>query len=270
MERNSFVFYRSFYEAVKDLDQETRLAYYEALMRYALNGEEPQDNVIVKSLLNLVKPQIEANNRKYENGKKGGRPKKEAPEAAVGESEADILETKNKPNDNLDETKKNQNKPNETKINQTKPNESNPKPNVNVNENENVNVNDNVLKEKQKKEKSDDFCVCEKTIEYLNEKCGTKYDPENEELHKQIKDRIREGHTLEEFKSVIDKKSRDWINTSMERHLNPVTLFKTIKFDVYLGEPDKKASSVKAFPVTPPMMENGQRYDAMEELLIEN
>ena len=249
MERNSFVFYRSFYEAVKDLDQETRLAYYEALMRYALNGEEPQDNVIVKSLLNLVKPQIEANNRKYENGKKGGRPKKEAPEAAVGESESDILETK---------------------INQTKPNESNPEPNVNVNDNVNVNVNDNVLKEKQKKEKSDDFCACVKTVEYLNEKCGTKYDPENEELHKQIKDRIREGHTLEEFKSVIDKKSRDWINTSMERHLNPVTLFKTIKFDVYLGEPDKKASSVKVFPVTPPMMESGQGYDAMEELLIEN
>ena len=279
MERDSFVFYRSFYESVKELDDNTRLAYYEALMEYALNGVAIDDNVIVKSLLNLVKPQIEANNRKYENGKKGGRPRKEtetvndvkeAPPAAGGNDPGEISTDLEKPNTNQEKPNHNQeltkNSQTETKKNQTKPSETNPKPNVNVN----VNVNDNVLKEKQKKEKSDDFCVCEKTIEYLNEKCGTKYDPENEELHKQIKDRIREGHTLEEFKRVIDKKSRDWINTSMERHLNPVTLFKTIKFDVYLGEPDKKASSVKAFPVTPPMMENGQRYDAMEELLIEN
>ena len=234
--RDSFIFYRSFYEAIKDLPHKEFDQCVRAICEYGLNGQIVEVNgKMSKVAMTLILPQLEANYKRYANGSKGGRPKK-----------TNGFENK-KPNGY--EKKK---------------------PNKNVNDNENVNVNDNVLKEKQKKEKSDDFCVCEKTIEYLNEKCGTKYDPENEELHKQIKDRIREGHTLEEFKSVIDKKSRDWINTSMERHLNPVTLFKTIKFDVYLGEPDKKASSVKAFPVTPPMMENGQMYDAMEELLIEN
>ena len=89
MERDSFVFYRSFYEGVKKLDDATRLAYYEALMEYALNGEEPDgDNVFVTTLFNLIKPQIDVNNKRYENGKKGGRPKKEvseAPQAAGGE-----------------------------------------------------------------------------------------------------------------------------------------------------------------------------------------
>lgn len=281
MERDSFVFYRSFYESVKELDDNTRLAYYEALMEYALNGVAIDDNVIVKSLLNLVKPQIEANNRKYENGKKGGRPRKEtetvndvkeAPPAAGDSDPGEITTDLEKPNTNQEKPNHNQeltkNNQTETKKNQTKPNETNPKPNVNVN----VNDNDNVLKEKEKKEKSDAFSVsvCEKTIEYLNEKCGTTYDPENEELYKQIRERYKEGHTLDEFKAVIDKKSKEWLFSSMAKNLNPITLFKPIKFSVYLGETEKTETPVKVFPGNPSMMENGGAYSDMEELLIEN
>ena len=274
MERDSFVFYRSFYEGVKKLDDSTRLAYYEAVMEYALNGAEPdEDNVFVTTLFNLIKPQIDVNNKRYENGKKGGRPKKEvseAPQAAVGEVDTENQTetkknqtiTKEKPNNNQDITKKNQT---ETK---QKPKETNPKPNVNVNVNVNDNVND--LKEKNKKEKADAFCVCAQTIDYLNQKCGTDYDTQDEKLYKQIYDRVKDGHTLEEFKSVIDKKSRDWLGSeSMSRHLNPFTLFKPIKFDVYLGEPEHKQTSVKVFP-THVMMENGEDYSELENMLLEN
>lgn len=61
-------------------------------------------------MFELVKPQIDTNNKKYINGTKGGRPK-----------------TENKPNDNQTETN-------------TKPIETKQEPNVNVNENVNVNV----------------------------------------------------------------------------------------------------------------------------------
>ena len=46
---------------------------------------------------------------------------------------------------------------------------------------------------------------------------------------------------LDDFKSVIDKKSKEWLGTNMERYLRPDTLFGT-KFESYLNQniPSKK------------------------------
>lgn len=93
MERNGFVFYRSFYEALCALDPETRLACYDALMNYGLNGVEPEAEGVIKAVFILFKPQIDANNKRYANGCKGGKPK----------SNQD--ETKTKPNSNQNITK---------------------------------------------------------------------------------------------------------------------------------------------------------------------
>lgn len=75
MERNGFVFYRSFYEALCALDPEIRLACYDALMNYGLNGVEPEVEGVIKAIFLSFKPQIDANNRRYANGCKGGKPK---------------------------------------------------------------------------------------------------------------------------------------------------------------------------------------------------
>ena len=120
MKRESFVFYESFYLALKDLPADEKLKAFDAISSYALYSEEPDIDGIAKSIFILVKPQIDANNRKYENGKKGGRPIK--------------TETKKEPKNNLTETKQ------EPKNNLT---ETKPKPNVNVNVNVNDNANDN-------------------------------------------------------------------------------------------------------------------------------
>lgn len=77
MERKSFVFYRSFYDSISKLDEETRLKCYEAIIAYGLNGTEPDsDSVIVNAIVELIKPLIDINNKRYMNGCKGGRPKK--------------------------------------------------------------------------------------------------------------------------------------------------------------------------------------------------
>ena len=111
--RDSFIFYRSFAEAIKKLDSnEERLAIYEAIIDYALDDKEPDLLNVPAMAYTLIKPQIDANNKKYWNGKKGGRPK----------ADKNQTETKTKP------------KQNQTK---TKP-EPNVNENVNVNENENV------------------------------------------------------------------------------------------------------------------------------------
>lgn len=74
--RESFVFYRSFYEAVKNLPDDIRGEILSALMEYALNGVEPENlSGIARGYMILMKPQIDANNRRYNNG---CRPKKKS------------------------------------------------------------------------------------------------------------------------------------------------------------------------------------------------
>ncbi len=108
MDRDSFIFYRSFYEAAKPLSKANRAELFDCICEFALNQTETKPKPIVEAMFNLIRPQLEANYNRYLTGCKGGRPPKE---------------TKDKPNDNQTITK--------------------PKPNVNVNVNDNVNKNDN-------------------------------------------------------------------------------------------------------------------------------
>lgn len=71
MARDSFVFYRSFLDGLNAIPKKDRLACYEAIVNYALNGDELKDGVAA-GVLNLVKPIIDANARKAEAGRKGG------------------------------------------------------------------------------------------------------------------------------------------------------------------------------------------------------
>lgn len=86
--RDSFVFYESFYLAISELSATQQGKIFQAICRYALYEEEPELKGASAAVFRLVKPQIDANNRRYENGKKGaehgvkgGRPKnpKETP-----------------------------------------------------------------------------------------------------------------------------------------------------------------------------------------------
>ena len=121
MERESFVFYRSFYEGIKELPRDIQGEVLTAIMEYGLNGATTENQKpITKAMFALIKPQIDANNQRFDNGKRGGRPK----------ADCNQTETETKPNHNQTITKL---KPNH---NQT---ETKSEPNVN----DNVNVNDN-------------------------------------------------------------------------------------------------------------------------------
>mgnify|MGYP004681814909 FL=1 len=112
--RDSFVFYRSFYDAIKDLPRDVQGEIYTAIMEYSLYGKETENlKPIAHSVFTLMKPQIDVNNKRFENGKKGGRPK------SGNEPDGNQEETKEKPSNNQSETKS--------------------KPNVN----DNVNANEN-------------------------------------------------------------------------------------------------------------------------------
>ena len=70
-----FVFYQSFHDMIALIpDSETQLAAYGMICAYALEGTEPEtDNWILNLLFYAVKPLLDSNRKRRENGKKGGR-----------------------------------------------------------------------------------------------------------------------------------------------------------------------------------------------------
>lgn len=69
--RDSFVFYRSYKNALDYLDAETKMRLMEAIFNYALDDKEPTLDGLERSFFELVRPQIDINTQRYENGKKG-------------------------------------------------------------------------------------------------------------------------------------------------------------------------------------------------------
>ncbi len=74
-QNNSFIFYRSFYEAVAELEDRELAACMRALCEYGLNDVERCDSMIAEIVLKMAKPQMDANLERRKNGSKGGRPK---------------------------------------------------------------------------------------------------------------------------------------------------------------------------------------------------
>jgi anti-sigma28 factor (negative regulator of flagellin synthesis) len=119
--RESIVFYRSFYEAIKELSAEEFRNAVMAIMEYGLNDSEIDTSGVAKAILIMAKPQIDKNNKRYENGLRGGTKPKQ-----------NQNETKLEPNSNQSGTK-------------AEPKRTKPEPNDNVND------NDNVIKESEEK-----------------------------------------------------------------------------------------------------------------------
>jgi uncharacterized phage protein (TIGR02220 family) len=67
-------------------------------------------------------------------------------------------------------------------------------------------------------------------LAYLNEKVKRNFKNPGD-IPARLKD-----YSVEDCKTVIDKKCREWLNTDLARHLDPVTLFRPSNFDRYLNQ----------------------------------
>ena len=102
--RESIVIYKSLREATKQLDLETRAKVYDAVMDYAFDGTEPTESGVVQAMFLMMKPIIDINNQRYENGCKGGRPKNQ--NKTETKPKNNQTETKAEPNDNVNDNVK--------------------------------------------------------------------------------------------------------------------------------------------------------------------
>ena len=125
----SFVFYKSFFEAAQCLEEKEQLRLYNAIGEYALNGVEPELTGGARAVFCVIKPVLDSNRSHRENGKKGGRPKK----TVETKEETGVFEEKNRGFENS---------------------ESNENENGNENENENENETVTVTETGIKKQKT--------------------------------------------------------------------------------------------------------------------
>jgi uncharacterized phage protein (TIGR02220 family) len=77
-------------------------------------------------------------------------------------------------------------------------------------------------------------------VVYLNEKTKAHYDPKSKANMDLVRARFNEGRTLDQFKSVIDKKVSEWLtDEKMHKYLRPSTLFSRTHFEEYLNAPER-------------------------------
>ena len=84
-------------------------------------------------------------------------------------------------------------------------------------------------------------------VEYLNEKSGKNFRYSSRKTQDLIKARLNEGFSIDDFKTVIDKKCAEWKGDSkMDQYLRPETLFGT-KFEAYLNQTEVKKKGIANF-----------------------
>ena len=173
--RDSSIFYRSFYEAIKELPKNNQAEVYTAIFEYALNFNEVELNGLSKTIFTLIKPQIDANNKRFINGKE---PK----------SKRNRSETEAKPKQDISETEANNNN-----------NE-----NVNVNENY-IHCNKKFLFEKIKKFNQKQQVEIEELFQLYFLESVKKEHPKSSVQQQVIFDLMPNDFTFEELKKNINE-----------------------------------------------------------------
>lgn len=247
--RDSFVFYRSFFEAIKGLPKEDQCLMFGAIADYSLDQIEPNLTGINKVIWTLIKPQLDANTKRFINGEKGGkhgskggRPKKITPESEDKNPIGDIVEN---PIGVINEN------PKET---------PNVNVNVNLNANDNLNVNEKenelgnpvtpgtILPEaitkipKQQKEKIDFDALLNFFNHTFQKKC-TVFDKTIQDKYNAL---IKKGYTKEDIASAMLNASKDHFHVENGyKHMTLEFFSRSVKIDKFANISNVKPKEPK-------------------------
>lgn len=97
-ERKAFSFYRSYYEASKDLPREAQADFLMAICAYIFDGVEPDLQGVASAMFKLAKPTLDTSIKRASAGQAGGKSK------ANGKQIDNKPEANDKQNANNDET----------------------------------------------------------------------------------------------------------------------------------------------------------------------
>lgn len=94
--RDSVLFYRSFYDALKNIPPDERLKVYDSIMEYSMYDNEPTLDGVALAIFLLAKPQIDANNKRYANGCRPKKKQNDTEEEAKQKQDGSKTEAKEK------------------------------------------------------------------------------------------------------------------------------------------------------------------------------
>ena len=110
MKRKQFTWYRSYYDALKELPAEEFLDIVLAVCAYALDGEEPELSGVARAIFTLIRPTLEVGRSKAEN-----RSRTEQTLLSAEQTGNKPEQTKNKPEQTQNKRKQTDNKPEQTR-----------------------------------------------------------------------------------------------------------------------------------------------------------
>lgn len=110
MERKQFTWYRSYYDALKELPAEEFRDIVLAVCAYALDGEETELSGLARAIFTLIRPTLEVGRSKAEN-----RSRAEQTPLSAEQTGNKPEQTKNKPEQTQNKRKQTDNKPEQTR-----------------------------------------------------------------------------------------------------------------------------------------------------------
>lgn len=214
---NGFTIYKEYYELITLLTEKEQQELLLAITKFMFEDVEPTLNDKQTKIFNNLRRPLEKSKKRSKCG---------SITKSNDNQEENEIKTKENQKENKTKSNKNQNE-NKNKTHQDV--------NVIVNVNDNVDVNVKKISLEEIKG----------IIEYLNIKTNSHYKYSTDKTQSLIKARIKDGFSLEDFKTVIDKKCDEWLGTDFEKFLRPETLFSN-KFDGYLNQKTTSKKETKS------------------------
>lgn len=107
-------------------------------------------------------------------------------------------------------------------------------------------------------------------VDFLNINAGSNFKESSKTTKTLIAARLKEGFTVEDFKTVILNKCRSWNNDpNMAQYLRPSTLFAASKFEGYLNEKPVQRKAGEP-DVTQPLSRRGENDIEIREIDIDD
>jgi hypothetical protein len=150
MERKQFTWYRSYYDALKELPAEEFRYIVLAVCAYALDGEETELSGVARAIFTLIRPTLEVGRSKAEN-----RSRTEQTSISAEQTGNRPEQTKNKPEQTENKRKQTGNKPEQTK---NKPEQTENKRKQTGNKPEQTRKEKEKEKEREKESENDSYC----------------------------------------------------------------------------------------------------------------
>lgn len=107
--RNSALIYRDFFEKMQGVPERSYKRVMNAVMAYAFDGVEPKLSGLEAVVFGQAKIWIDNNNKKYENGKLGGRPRNQNETETPAHNNQEETEEEPNENQNITEIEPNKN-----------------------------------------------------------------------------------------------------------------------------------------------------------------